>query len=210
MGILTVEQLSDEIRAGKLMEHAVGEEVTLRHAVYGEMPFVIIGRNQETLSREHGAHATIRSKYAFERRPFDLPTLEHRYGSNNYRSSFIARWLEDVFWPNIDPAQGSRTAYVRKKCGKNEIVTRAFLLSASELGFTGARIADEGAPYELYSGDLDESRQVCYPDGDGAFCWTRSPIPWSAGYVRIVIPDGSLNSNVACGGFGAAAACVVF
>ena len=39
--------------------------------------------------------------------------------------------------------------------------------------------------------------------------WLRSPNPGNANNVRNVNPDGALDGNIAGGGYGAAAACVI-
>ena len=38
----------------------------------------------------------------------------------------------------------------------------------------------------------------------------RSPSPWYATYVRLVLPDGSLNHSNASIGYGVAPACVIY
>ena len=42
------------------------------------------------------------------------------------------------------------------------------------------------------------------------YWWMRSPLPWDANNVRSVSPDGSLSGSSAAGGYGAAAACVIY
>lgn len=83
------------------------------------------------------------------------------------------------------------------------------MLSASELGFTGNNIKNEGAVYPFFDGHPEHRKKTDAESGDESFYWMRSPNPSYAYNVRTVNPDGSLHYNYAHNGHGAAAACVI-
>jgi hypothetical protein len=85
---------------------------------------------------------------------------------------------------------------------------KLFLLSASELGFTGGDVKNEGTAYPFYENPKNRKKTDA-PSGDESCYWARSPTPWYADRVRVVTSDGALNSSYASLGYGAAAACVI-
>ncbi len=92
-----------------------------------------------------------------------------------------------------------------------------FLFSNDELYFPTENGVDQGEPYDYYknystnasaSSGADANRTK-YRNGSATYYWMRSPHPWTAYYVRIVTPDGSLNTYYAITSYGAAPACCI-
>lgn len=94
--------------------------------------------------------------------------------------------------------------------GSYETQDKFWLPSYSEV-FGGAEnnVAD-GTQYPYYSGGLAADRIKYNSSGAARSWWLRSPHPWYALYVRLVYPDGSLNSNGAGNSQGAAVACAIY
>ena len=94
--------------------------------------------------------------------------------------------------------------------GSYETQDKFWLPSYSEV-FGGAEnnVAD-GTQYPYYSGGLAADRIKYNSSGAARSWWLRSPHPWYALYVRLVYPDGSLNSNGAGNSHGAAVACAIY
>lgn len=91
-----------------------------------------------------------------------------------------------------------------------ETQDRFWLPSYSEVfGGMENNVAD-GTQYPYYSGGLAADRIKYNSSGAARYWWLRSPNPWYARYVRLVLPDGSLNYNSAYDSGGAAVACAIY
>ena len=85
-----------------------------------------------------------------------------------------------------------------------------YLLSRNELGYGTENVA-EGDVLARYdgAGNADRIKYDLSAQSTARFWWMRSPYPGYACYVRLVSTDGSLDSNLAYGGYGAVAACEI-
>lgn len=89
---------------------------------------------------------------------------------------------------------------------------KLFLPSMTEIGLGSNNSVAEGSVLPLYDGATQTDR-IKYDQAaqtTARYWWLRSPNPWNAGYVRIVYPSGALDVNGAAGGYGLAAACVIY
>lgn len=96
--------------------------------------------------------------------------------------------------------------------GSYETRDKFFLLSMAEVGLGKNDQITEGSVLAYYDGATDVDR-IKYDISNGStarYWWMRSPYPWNAYIVRSVNPGGSLSSNSAYDGRGAAAACVIY
>lgn len=91
---------------------------------------------------------------------------------------------------------------------------KLFLPSMTEIGLGSNNSVAEGSVLPLYDGATQTDR-IKYDQAaqtTARFWWLRSPYPWNANLVRIVNSSGALyiNSYGASGGYGLAAACVIY
>lgn len=197
----------------------VGDTIISPHGLFGELRWTVIGKGID--AQEVGAsRQTITLHMANvpdgAYLPFDKPRKKYCWGHNAWEESGIRKWLNGEFLAGFPNADQSAMRLVEKATFRNDddggekYVTcdRLFLLSASELGFTGDNIKDEGATYPFYE-NPENRKKTDSPSGDESCYWVRSPLPWNAGSVRVVNPDGTLNHSSAGSGVGAAAACVI-
>ena len=88
---------------------------------------------------------------------------------------------------------------------------KIFLLSNDEVGFNMEGIA-QGSVVDFYNGAANADR-IKYDYSSTAtarYWWLRSPYPGYAYHARIVYTSGAQDHGNACGGIGAAAACVIY
>lgn len=75
----------------------VGDEFEVSHDVYGEIPFIVIGKNHDGDNT-----ITIMSKYILELLPFDaaepsnIDEGRRKSGNNNYKHSNLLQWLNST------------------------------------------------------------------------------------------------------------------
>lgn len=75
----------------------VGDEIVVSHSVYGEIPFIVIGKNHDGDNT-----ITIMSKYILELLPFDaaepsnIDEGRRESGNNNYKHSNLLQWLNST------------------------------------------------------------------------------------------------------------------
>ena len=88
---------------------------------------------------------------------------------------------------------------------------KIFLLSNDEVGFGVEGIA-QGSVVDFYNGaaNVDRIKYDYSSTATARSWWLRSPYPGVACYARNVYTSGAQNSGGACGGSGAAAACVIY
>ena len=92
---------------------------------------------------------------------------------------------------------------------KYTVTDKFYLASQREIfGTTSDTVADDSVLFPYYEGATNADR-IKYRDGSAAHWWLRSAYSWYAGYVRIVLSDGSLNGGYAVGAYGFAPACTI-
>lgn len=98
------------------------------------------------------------------------------------------------------------------KSGTYTTRDKFFLPSRVELGYGIENSVSEGSVFDYYDGATNADRikyDIANPTTP-RYWWVRSPYPFYASYVRNVHTDGSLSNINAGGGYGAAAACVIY
>lgn len=113
----------------------------------------------------------------------------------------------------VDITTAKNTIYEMDATGGSYITRdKVFLASMAEIGLGKNDTITEGGVMELFDGATATDRikyDIASPT-TARYWWLRSPHPWNVGYVRIVIPDGTLGDSYAGSGSGAAAACVIY
>ncbi|HIV29011.1 MAG TPA: hypothetical protein IAA64_13695 [Candidatus Ornithocaccomicrobium faecavium] len=89
---------------------------------------------------------------------------------------------------------------------------RFWLPSRVEMGYGPENSISEGSVLPYYDGasETDKIKYDIASPTTARYWWLRSPYPWSASNVRYVNPSGALNGGDASGGYGLAAACVIY
>lgn len=141
--------------------------------------------------------------------------MEDVYGSrkwdssnNDYKNSDIHSYLKNtlvnLFDSNINNVIKQVKIPYRKGSGKSTTVTsgtdgltaKVFLLSYTEVGFSGSSYAPvEGAVLSYFNG-AEDSKRVAYLNGTAAYWWLRSPGTISADRAWRVYPGGTGNFSV--------------
>lgn len=198
----------------------VGDRIISHHNRFGDIDWTVIGigidgqeagQKRQTVTL-HMTHA-LDDMYL----PFDTPNKKYCWGHNAWDDCNLRNWLNKYFLSGFPKADQEAMLSVEKTTCRNDdeggeaytTQDRLFLLSASELGFTGDNIRDEGAAYPFYENHPENRKKTDSPSGDESCYWMRSPRPWSATNVRSVNTDGSLDNYNACIRNGAVAACVI-
>jgi hypothetical protein len=213
---LALEDAAKLLRAGFGGIFRVGDVIVSRHADVGRIAWTVIGKDADK-DPENPERPTM-TLFMRDALPgfwrFDTSRPGAPYGDNRWATSAIRRRLNESLLGGFTEEEQAAMIAVDKltydrETGKEERThDKLFLLSCTEAGFEpGAYIRDEGPAYPYFTGS--ESRVKLDEDGDARYWWLRSPYPGYARYVRNVNPDGSLNSNTATYGLGAAAACVI-
>lgn len=129
------------------------------------------------------------------------------WGSDNFNDygnySDIHKYLNGTFLGLFDsaiqsaikqiklPYTNNAGAYGSVATGSSGLSTKAFLLSYTEVGFSGSSGANvEGAVLSYFSGAAN-SKRVCYYNGTATRWWLRSPWNQSTTAVWNVEADGS-------------------
>lgn len=218
----TFAQVARDIAAGDIDRYMVGDIIRARHQKYGEIPFVIIGKGQDNEPDGAGTERiTAQAMRVLDDVQYSRVSDEYPYGKNDYVASSVRAYLNGAFYDALqDDDRAAIVGALKRTYTPNYDDMREpgyiaqtrelfFLLSASEAGFEGRYIRDEGPAYEYYKGCDDERRVKADMDGDKSYWWLRSPYPSYAYYVRYVFTSGALNYNNANYGFGLAPACVI-
>ena len=207
------------IKAGLFDLFRVGDQVINQHSKYGPIVWDIIGKNAD-VSLDAENTLTLQMHYVLPGAfPYDEESEKYEYGHAHYPTSTIRKFLNNEVINGFDAAEVDcmlpvqRVTYTVKSEGSKPEVTqdKLFLLSSSEVGFTvGDYVRDEGGVYEYYANYPERRCKVQLNDPSQArFWWLRSPDPGGAHYARVVYTSGARGNLSACGGFGAAAACVI-
>ena len=141
----------------------------------------------------------------------DIYTTMKWDGSNNdYLNSDMTAYLNGTFISLIDADIRSAIKQVKipytnysnnnVMSGSNGLSCKVFLLSGTEVGFSGVSYMNtEGAKLSYFD---SASKRVAYNGSSAAEWWLRSPYAYSSSYVWGVKPDGSSVSwryNNTCG-----------
>ena len=207
------------LNAGLINLFRVGDQIVTKNAAYGPIVWDIIGVNvdkaiaaAQTITLQ--MHGVIPGFI-----PYDKESKEFPYGHAHYPSSTIRNWLNVDFLKGFDAEndlpyilETERVTYSSNPDGGKAEITadKFFLLSCSEVGYTGETIRDEGPVYPYYADNPE--RRIKYQIGDeqpARVWWLRSPSPGYAGTARYVNTSGAQNGSGAYNGDGAAAACVI-
>ena len=126
----------------------------------------------------------------------DIYTTSTFGNNNSYKDSSIHSYLNSTFYNLIDSQIRAVIKQVKipytnsgVQSGANGLSTKVFLLSGTEVGFSGASYMNtEGAKLSYFD---SASKRVAYNGSSAAEWWLRSPSTNSSHYVWYVKSDGS-------------------
>lgn len=126
----------------------------------------------------------------------DIYTTSTFGNNNSYKDSGIHTYLNGTFYNLIDSQIRAVIKQVKipytnsgVQSGANGLSTKVFLLSGTEVGFSGVSYMNtEGAKLSYFD---SASKRVAYNGSSAAEWWLRSPYTYSSGGVWNVKPDGS-------------------
>ena len=130
----------------------------------------------------------------------DIYTTSTFGNNNSYKDSSIHSYLNSTFCNLIDSQIRAVIKQVKipytnsgVQSGANGLSTKVFLLSGTEVGFSGVSYMNtEGAKLSYFD---SASKRVAYNGSSAAIWWLRSPYTSSGDYVWLVDTDGSYNGN---------------
>jgi hypothetical protein len=126
----------------------------------------------------------------------DIYTTSTFGNNNSYKDSSIHSYLNSTFYSLIDSQIRAVIKQVKipytnsgVQSGANGLSTKVFLLSGTEVGFSGVSYMNaEGAKLSYFD---SASKRVAYNGSSAAIWWLRSPYTNSSGNVWRVNTDGS-------------------
>lgn len=131
----------------------------------------------------------------------DIYTTSTFGNNNSYKDSSIHSYLNGTFFNLIDadirnaikqvkiPYQNGTGSGGSLATGANGLSTKVFLLSGTEVGFSGVSYMNtEGAKLSYFD---SASKRVAYNGSSAAAWWLRSPYTYNSNYVWYVKSDGS-------------------
>lgn len=126
----------------------------------------------------------------------DIYTTSTFGNNNSYKDSSIHSYLNSTFYNLIDSQIRAVIKQVKipytnsgVQSGANGLSTKVFLLSGTEVGFSGVSYMNtEGAKLSYFD---SASKRVAYNGSSAAVWWLRSPSTNSSGNVWVVRSDGS-------------------
>ena len=126
----------------------------------------------------------------------DIYTTSTFGNNNSYKDSSIHSYLNSTFYNLIDSQIRAVIKQVKipytnsgVQSGANGLSTKVFLLSGTEVGFSGVSYMNtEGAKLSYFDG---ASKRVAYNGSSAAGWWLRSPHTYGSSYVWGVKSDGS-------------------
>lgn len=125
----------------------------------------------------------------------DIYTTSTFGNNNSYKDSSIHSYLNSTFYNLIDSQIRAVIKQVKipytnsgVQSGANGLSTKVFLLSGTEVGFSGVSYMNtEGAKLSYFD---SASKRVAYNGSSAAEWWLRSPYANSSGHVWYVKSDG--------------------
>ena len=137
----------------------------------------------------------------------DIYTTSTFGNNNSYKDSSIHSYLNSTFYNLIDSQIRAVIKQVKipytnsgVQSGANGLSTKVFLLSGTEVGFSGVSYMNtEGAKLSYFD---SASKRVAYNGSSAAEWWLRSPLTYNSNYVWSVGSDGSYDHwycNNTCG-----------
>ena len=130
--------------------------------------------------------------------PFDIPSKKHRWGSNDYMTSYLRKMIQGEYMERLFGDE------------KEEVITM-YAPSMEEVGFAEPEKAFEWfrASKNVSSKEI-QRRRVLELDDEPDCWWHRSPYPSDGGTVRRTgASSGGLYYDSAGGGYAVAAACQI-
>lgn len=126
----------------------------------------------------------------------DIYTTSTFGNNNSYKDSSIHTYLNGTFYNLIDSNIRAAIKQVKipytnsgVQSGANGLSTKVFLLSGTEVGFSGASYMNtEGAKLSYFD---SASKRIAYNGSSAAIWWLRSPYTSNGNYVWYVGTDGS-------------------
>lgn len=126
----------------------------------------------------------------------DIYTTSTFGNNNSYKDSSIHSYLNSTFYNLIDSQIRAVIKQVKipytnsgVQSGANGLSTKVFLLSGTEVGFSGVSYMNtEGAKLSYFD---SASKRVAYNGSSAAVWWLRSPSTYRSNYVWSVKSDGS-------------------
>ena len=130
----------------------------------------------------------------------DIYTTSTFGNNNSYKDSSIHSYLNSTFYNLIDSQIRAVIKQVKipytnsgVQSGANGLSTKVFLLSGTEVGFSGVSYMNtEGAKLSYFD---SASKRVAYNGSSAAVWWLRSPSTNSGGSVWSVDADGSYSNS---------------
>lgn len=137
----------------------------------------------------------------------DIYTTSTFGNNNSYKDSGIHTYLNGTFYNLIDSQIRAVIKQVKipytnsgVQSGANGLSTKVFLLSGTEVGFSGVSYMNtEGAKLSYFD---SASKRVAYNGSSAAIWWLRSPYTNGTGNVWGVYTDGSIGSGWYNGSYG--------
>ena len=126
----------------------------------------------------------------------DIYTTSTFGNNNSYKDSSIHSYLNSTFYNLIDSQIRAVIKQVKipytnsgVQSGANGLSTKVFLLSGTEVGFSGVSYMNtEGAKLSYFD---SASKRVAYNGSSAAIWWLRSPLAGNGSDVWYVYTDGS-------------------
>jgi hypothetical protein len=208
------------LRAGLISLFRVSDQVVTEHDLFGPIAFDVIGVNHDVNPNNPDAptltlqmHDVLPGVYVYDTESKEYPYGHARYTPSTIRNALNTEILNGFSEEDRDAMiEVEKVTYTANEDGGNPETTadKLFLLSASEVGFTGETVRPEGEVYAYYDGLPANRRKTELNDRKQARTWwLRSPLPSNAGIARGVCASGAQTNTYACLGIGAAAACVI-
>lgn len=130
----------------------------------------------------------------------DIYTTSTFGNNNSYKDSSIHSYLNSTFYNLIDSQIRAVIKQVKipytnsgVQSGANGLSTKVFLLSGTEVGFSGVSYMNtEGAKLSYFD---SASKRVAYNGSSAAIWWLRSPSTYMDSHVWRVGTDGSGSGN---------------
>lgn len=208
------------LQAGLIDLFRVGDQVVTEHDLFGPIAFDVIGVNHDVNPNNPDAptltlqmHDVLPGVYVYDTESDEYPYGHARYTSSTIRNTLNTEILNGFSEEDRDAMlEVEKTTYTANDDGGKPETTadKLFLLSASEVGFTGETVRPEGEAYAYYDGlPVNRCKTELNDREQARTWWLRSPVPGNAYLARLVYTSGAQSNDGAYLGNGAAAACVI-